>query len=379
MTLQSKKEYLEEMRERYRKEINRKQKSQIISEVIVVLKVHRKHAIRALNKKTLKRAIPRERKYIYGIDLIAPLKLVWEIDGRPCSKRLQPQIPLLIKQLKKFGELKLYGNQEKLLCKMSNWTIDTFLLPERERLKGKGISGTKRSPLLKTLIPIRTEWDDVNIPGHLEIDCVLHCGEGLTGTYAETVNMIDIETHWNEKRMVLKKTERKVIGTFHQVKTQFPFPILSVDFDNGHEFVNWGMYGYCKRNNITFTRSRPYHKNDQAHIEGKNYQSVRRIIGYGRITDEKIVEAFNDLYENEHRLLTNFFYPTLKLIKKIKVNGKDHKKYEVARTPYARVLESNKVSDEIKQKLLMQYEQLNPAKLHRSLQRKLQKIRKLLG
>ncbi|OGK49194.1 hypothetical protein A3A93_05020 [Candidatus Roizmanbacteria bacterium RIFCSPLOWO2_01_FULL_38_12] len=377
MTLRSKKEYLATMRERYLQAGDKKTKTELLDQVVAVLGIHRKHAVRTLNKRPLKRVLPRTPHYQYGLDLILPLQKIWEIAGRPCSKRLEPQIPALITQLKKFYEIILYGRQEELLCKMSHWTIDQLLKPERERLEGKGISGTRRSPLLKSLIPIRTDWDDVKEPGHIEMDCVLHCGESVSGVYAETVNMIDIDTHWNERRMILKKTNRKVIGVVHKVRGSLPFPLLSIDFDNGSEFVNWGMHGYCTRDKIAFTRSRPYKKNDQAHIEGKNYQSVRRVTGYGRITDEKIVAAFNDLYEQEHRLLTNFFYTTLKLKKKERRGTKIYKSHEKAQTPYQRILQSKQVSDEIKQKLKNEYESLNPAALHRSLQKKLKKIRQL--
>jgi len=378
MTLQSKKEYLAAMRKRYAIVKDKITKTKILDEVVTVLNVHRKHAVRTLNKRELKRSLPRSPRYQYGLDLIKPLETLWNIAGMPCSKRLKPQIPILITQLKKFDEITLYGNQEVQLCKMSNWTIDQLLTPTRDKIRGKGISGTRRSPLLKSLIPIRTAWDDVEEPGHIEMDCVLHCGESLSGIYAETVNMIDINTHWNERRMILKKTNRKVIGVVHTSRQAFPFLVKSLDFDNGHEFVNWGMYGYCKREDIAFTRSRPYKKNDQAHIEGKNYQSVRKVTGYGRITDTKIVSAFNDLYENEHRLLTNFFYPTLKLKKKERRGTKMYKKYEEAQTPYQRVIKSKHVSKETKQTLKKEYESLNPATLHKSLQRKLQAIQKLL-
>jgi len=378
MTLQSKKEYLAAMRKRYAIVKDKITKTKILDEVVTVLNVHRKHAVRTLNKRELKRSLPRSPRYQYGLDLIKPLETLWNIAGMPCSKRLKPQIPILITQLKKFDGITLYGNQEVQLCKMSNWTIDQLLTPTRDKIRGKGISGTRRSPLLKSLIPIRTAWDDVEEPGHIEMDCVLHCGESLSGIYAETVNMIDINTHWNERRMILKKTNRKVIGVVHTSRQAFPFLVKSLDFDNGHEFVNWGMYGYCKREDIAFTRSRPYKKNDQAHIEGKNYQSVRKVTGYGRITDTKIVSAFNDLYENEHRLLTNFFYPTLKLKKQERRGTKMYKKYEEAQTPYQRVIKSKHVSKETKQTLKKEYESLNPATLHKSLQRKLQAIQKLL-
>jgi hypothetical protein len=373
----TRREYIGLMYERYKKLKRKKEKSLLIHEVVDVLKIHPKSVIRLLNTCPIeKRRTMRKRKYTYGLDLIAPLKLMWEIEGRACSKRLKSQIPSLLQKLKHFKEVSLYPGQEELLKKMSHWTIDQLLVEERDRLKGEGISGTKRSPLLKTLIPIRCDFDGVDRPGHLEGDCVLHCGESLVGTYAETVNMIDIYSHWNEKRMVLKKTQRKVLGVFHNSRKQFPFSILSIDFDNGGEFVNWGMYGYCKREGIAFTRSRSYHKNDQAHIEGKNYQSVRRVVGYERINNEKTVKALNDIYENEHRLLTNFFYPTLKLIKKTKVNGKYHKTYETPKTPYQRIMECGFVSKEVKDKLKAEYDKLNPALLHRSLTRKLERVKR---
>lgn len=366
------------MRERYCAAQKKQEKSHVIDEVVSVLKCHRKDAIRRLNRKELRRTLPRTRRYRYGIELAEPLKKIWEVAGRPCSQRLRPQMGVLIRQLTKFNEVTLYRNQEELLCEMSHWTIDQLLTPERERLRGKGISGTRRSPLLKSLIPIRTHFELKIGIGNLEMDTVLHCGESVAGEYGVTVNMLDIATHWNEKRMIMRKTQGKVVGAFHRSKTAFPFPIQSIDFDNGEEFVNWCMHGYCKRHEIAFTRSRPYQKNDQAHIEGKNFQSVRKVTGYGRITDERVIELFNDIYENEHRLLTNFFYSTLKLATKEKHDGKTKKRHEEARTPYQRVLQSKEISPEIKQQLRAEYQRLNPAQLQRSLQKKLMQIKRLL-
>jgi len=377
MTMAGKKEYWQVMQKRYGTCKTRREKSKIISEVETVLKVHRKSAIRILHGKQRKQKRLCVHPYIYGLDLIAPLKLMWELLGRPCSKRLQPEIPNLLKKLKQFEEITLYKNQEELLTKMSHWIIDNLLHDEKERLKIHGLTGTRRSPLLKSLIPIRTEFRNVRSPGHLEIDCVLHCGESVSGRYAETVNMLDIYTHWNEKRMIVNKTQGKVVATLHLSRSCFPFLVKSVDFDNRREFVNWMMHGYCKKNHISFTRSRPYRKNDQAHIEGKNYQSVRKITGYGRIVNEEIVTVFNDVYENEHRLLTNFFYPTLKLKSKRRKGSKMHKIYEQAKTPYQRVLESANIAQDVKDNLEAQYHSLNPMKLHQSLQRKLTHIQKL--
>lgn len=379
MSNQSKKEYLAVVRLRYCQCKSKKEKSVVISEVVTNLGVARKSAIRLLRRKThiRRKKIP-GRKSLYGFDLVKPLKEIWEIAGQSCSKRLKPQIPTLIDKLKEFDEIRLYGDQEKLLRRMSTFTIDKLLEAERDISKKEyGLSGTKRSPLLKTLIPVRTNFDktETKEPGHTEMDCVLHCGESLSGQYAETLNILDIATHWNEKKIFLNKTKAKIVGSVHILKKQFPFTIKSVDFDNGTEFVNWVLKGYCERNSISFTRCRSYHKNDQAHIEGKNYQSVRRVTGYGRITDSNLVEMIDDIYQNEHRLLTNYFYTTLKLKEKVRINGKTKKLYEEAKTPYQRVLESDKISQEVKGRLTKEYKRLNPAALQRRLKRKLKAIK----
>lgn len=375
MSNQTKREYLAVLRQRYKECKTRKEKSAVIIEVITNLGIVRKSAIRLLNRAPLTRRTRKKHKETYGFDLIKPLKEIWMVAGKPCSRRFKPQIGSLIGRLKEFGEIRFYGNQEELIRKMSTFTIDRLLEGERD-LSGKeyGLSGTKRSPLLKTLIPIRTGFDDVKEPGHIEMDCVLHCGDSLSGQYAETLNLLDIHTHWNEKKIFFNKTKIKIVGGVHTLKGQFPFLLKSVDFDNGMEFVNWVMYNYCRKQGISFTRSRSYHKNDQAHIEGKNYQSVRKVTGYERISDPVLIGMIDDLYQNEHRLLTNFFYTTMKLKKKIRKGGKSIKIYEEAKTPYQRVMESDKISRETKDKLTREYLSLNPAKLQRCLQEKLEKI-----
>lgn len=379
MNISAKREYLTTLRLRYKLAISRKQKSVIINEVVGNLQIVRKSAIRALNRKInkyFKKHIG--KKETYGFDLVTPLKIIWKTAGYPCSKRLQPQIGDVIDKLKEFNEIKFYGDQEKLLRQIRFSTIDKLLESERDISKKEyGLSGTKRSPLLKTLIPVRCNFskEEMSEPGHVEMDCVLHCGESLSGQYAETLNVLDIYSHWNEKKIFLNKTKAKIVGAFHEMKEkQFPFPVLSIDFDNGHEFVNWILKGYCDRNQISYTRSRSYHKNDQAHIEGKNYQSIRKVVGYERITDPVLVDMINDMYQNEHRLLTNYFYTTLKLKEKVRINGKTKKVYEIAKTPYQRLLESDKISKEIKDRLTKEYNRLNPAELQRNLKRKIMKI-----
>ncbi len=378
--MSTKKEYIQTVRERYKKAKSRKEKSSIISEVVANLKRERKYVIKVLNGRYYrKRRRVTKRPEVYTYKLSKSLKQIWIVGGQRCSKNLKPQIPELIKKLKQFDEIVLYGNDEELLCKMGTSTIDRLLNLVKKKSKLRGLSGTKRSPLLKTLIPIRTSFDDIHEAGHVEQDCVLHCGDSVSGSYAETLNTLDIHTHWNEQTAFLKKTKKKVIAAFHEQRKRFPFPIKSTDFDNGFEFVNWSMHGYCKRENIDFTRSRSYRKNDQAHIEGKNYESIRQVIGYDRIEEQPIVDLINEIYSNEFRLLNNFFYAIRKLESKQKDSGKITKKYGEAQTPYKRVLSDPTVSLKVKSELINQYKTLNPAELNRNLSIKLAKLNKMIS
>lgn len=381
MKMATKNEYLKIARTKYETTTNRKRKSQIIDEVRENTGLHRKSVIRALNRKEYKnRQKPKSgRKVKYKYELRKPLRKIWKTFGKPCSKNLQPQMQRYINKLKQFGEIDISERVEKLLVEMGTSTMDRLLKYDRDTLRGKGISGTRKSPLLKSLIPIRVEFGEDTVIGDLEIDCILHCGEHNAGAFAETLNALDIATHWNEKRIFLKKTKHKVIGAFHEMRKDFPFPIQSIDFDNGPEFVNWALHGYCKREGIGFTRSRSYHKNDQAHIEGKNYPSIRKVVGYKRIEDQKIVELIADIYKHEHRLLTNYFYATRKLTEKVKVGGKYKKKYGKALTPYQRVMKSRDIDKKIKIRLANEYLKSNPAELNRLLEEKLAKLTKLIS
>lgn len=376
-------DYLVDVKQRYHVCTFRQGKSSIIDEVIANTGMNRKSVIRTLNRKTQSQRRTRffspGRKVKYPKRLCIPLEIIWNAAGRPCAKRLAPQIEEMIDKLKQFNELSIERSDELLLIGASHFTINALL--ENVRVaQGEtyGLGGTKTSPLLKTLVLIRTEFteEEKSTPGHLELDCVLHCGDSLSGEYAETLNSLDIATHWNEKTIFMHKCARRIVSLTDMLIRQYPYPILSVDFDNGYEFLNWKMHEYCTRNNMNFTRGRSYHKNDQAHIEGKNNHSIRKVIGYARIDDQKTVDLIEDLYQHEIRLLTNFFYTTMKLKRKEKdlKSGKSTKSYEVAKTPYQRVLESDTVSPEMKDKLRLEYMKLNPVQLHRELAKKLKVI-----
>lgn len=376
--MQSKKEYINILKVQYHQARRKATKSEIINELVTNLAFDRKYAITILNqpKTTLKKVQKRKRQKRYTADLILPLTIIWDILNKPCSKRLRPMIPTMLKVLERFKEIQVTATQKELLIKMGTWTIDRMLRREKGSNR-KGIGGTRPSKyMLNKKIKIRVNFDDVHDPGNLEMDTVHHCGEKLEGEYAVTLNNIDIQTLWSEQECFLRCLKSQVISGFDLVRKRFPYPITSADFDNGGEFKNYEFVNYCDRNKIDYTRSRSYKKNDQCYIEGNNFVDVRELTGYERYETKEEVDLINDLYRNEHRLLNNFFYPNMKLKVKKRDGAKVTKTYDTARTPYQRVLESN-VPEETKKMLMKEYEKLNPAELKRNIRKKLTHLKQV--
>lgn len=276
--------------------------------------------------------------------------------------------------VKEFGELP--EDAFKALLKISASTIDRILTPFRARYKGRGRSTTKPGTLLRKQIPIKTnQWDETK-PGFLEADSIAHCGESLLGEYPYTLNFVDIATGWTEQRATWGRGEAGVLKQIKDVEKRLPFPLRGFDSDNGKEFLNYHLLRHFtkRRNPIQFTRSRPYHKDDNAHVEQKNWTHVRQWLGYHRLDNPDVVPLMNDLYTSEWRWYHNFFCPSVKLIEKKLVASKTIKKYDTPKTPYQRVLESPDVAPSIKRSLTEQYNTLNPFKLRKVIERKLKII-----
>ena len=271
MTRGSIREYVAAVRDRYRK-TNRKGKGQILAEFTQVTGYHRKAAIRLLRRgdkpsPRAKRGRPRK----YGPEVGKALKTLWETSDYLCSRRLHPFMGELITLLQHHGELTLHPSAEAQLCQMSPSTIDRLLRPYRYGVRKPCASTTKPGSFLKASIPIRTfnEWEDQR-PGFIEVDLLAHCGESTEGFYLTTLSAVDIATRWSEYIGVWGKGQERVGGAIHKLRRRFPFPLLGLDSDNGGEFINHQLYHYCQQEGITFTRSRPYKKNDNAHVEQKN-------------------------------------------------------------------------------------------------------------
>jgi len=362
MSKQSKRELVEVVQPRYLK-ADKAVKRQIMDEFVAATGYHRKYANRLLKHGLKPRGYKRSgRRKVYQGEVVQVLERIWEICGRICSKRLHPFIPEILTVLERKGEIQVCFEIKQLLLSMSRSSIDRCLQKARYE-KHKGLSTTKPGTLLKKAIPIRTwhDWDDAR-PGFLEMDLVAHCGSSVEGQFLYTLTATDVSTGWTECFALLNKTQIIVSKAITGMRTRLPFPLLGIDSDNGSEFVNDLLYRYCLEEKITFTRSRPYRKNDQAHVEQKNWSVVRHTVGYDRLETEEERLMLDEIYA-DLRLYVNFFQPVLKLIEKIHVDGKIIKKYDQAATPYRRVLASDDVAFEDKARLTNLYFQLNPVEL----------------
>jgi hypothetical protein len=377
---------------RYQK-ARKKQKGKMLDEFIALTGYCRTHASYVLNmhgkrkrisKKTVIQADVRKsghrgRKKTYTDDVKKALIKIWYIMDCICGKRLAPVMGPIVQKLEDFDEITIAEDTRAKLTGMSASTIDRMIAGERRKQTIKGRSNTKPGTLLKHKIPIRTfsDWDEQR-PGFAEIDLVGHDGGNVKGEYMQTLDVTDVCTAWTETEAVKNKAQVWVFEALQKIRKRLPFELLGIDSDSGAEFINHHLYEYCEEENITFTRSRSYRKNDNCFVEQKNYSVVRRAVGYLRYDTEKELHIINELYRHL-RLYTNFFQPSMKLIKKTRVGSRVTKKYDTAQRPYQRVLDSQYISKSVKTKLKRQYKTLNPASLKRKITRLQQKLLRMAG
>lgn len=346
-------------------------KSRILDELCATTGWHRDHARKALRTALRPKPVGRKRKsaprVTYGRDVVAALEVCWAVLGGPCGKRLAPFLPELVDRLRAVGELRIGQDTRDVLVGMSAATIDRRLAGQRAKLALKGRAGTKPGSLLKTQIPVRTwsQWDE-DMPGFVEVDLVGHEGGNSRGEFCQTLTVTDIATGWTETRAVPTKAGRWVTEALDDIAAALPFPLLGIDSDNGVEFINHHLLAYCTDREITFTRSRPSHKNDNAHVEQKNWSVVRQTVGYLRYDTDAELQLLNQLYQ-PLRLMTNFFTPQQKLVSKTRDGAKVIKKHDTAKTPLQRLLARPDIDQSTKDNLTRWYEQLNPAQLRRDI------------
>ena len=369
----SKRDYLRAIWERYQR-VGRRFKSKILDEFCAVCGYTRKYAIGLLSRKPRRRRRKPGPRRRYDGEVLEPLKAIWLAAEQLCSKRLKAALPLWLP----FYEQErgpLAAPVRKKLLQMSAASIDRLLKKERARYRGKGLCGTRPGGLLKHQIPIRTDNDDVDRPGFLEADTVAHCGNSLTGDFIWSITFTDIFCQWTENRATWNKGAQGVLEQVKDLEVHLPFELLGFDVDNGSEFLCFHLWRYLldRPRPVPLTRSRPYRKNDQAHVEQKNWTHVRQLLGYQRQERPELVPLINELYRT-WGLLHNFFCPNLKLLSKTRKGARTIRKYSLPQTPFQRLLESHHLSQEQKLKLQNQFQQLNPLQLKREIEEKLRLV-----
>lgn len=347
----------------------KKEKGRMLDELCALTGWTRRHAVRVLAEAIHPPERPARppRPRIYGPEVLEPLKVIWAVLNGPAGKRLAPFMAEMVEALERAGELQVSPEVRRKLLRVSAATIDRMLATERYRLRVRGRQGTKPGRILKRQIPIRTfaEWDEAR-PGFCEMDLVAHDGGDAVGDFCQTLDLTCVATGWTECRAVKNKAQRWCFEALVDIEASLPFPLLGLDSDNGSEFINDQLFRYCAERRITFTRSRPYRKNDNCFVEQKNWPVVRQNVGYARYDTPEELKALNELYAHL-RLYVNFFQPQMKLVSKTRRGAKVIKRFDKARTPYRRVLASPQVSEEVKCALTRTYLELNPAELKRQI------------
>jgi hypothetical protein len=314
-----------------------------------------------------KRAVRKKsgRPTVYGQSFNRTLKDLWYLFDCLCGKRFVPMIHALLDVLISSEVLECSEQDRLLLGSVSPATVDRLLSSERRALFPHGRSITRPGSLLKRQIPVRTfaDWSDLAL-GFIEADLVAHDGGSPYGDFLCTLTMTDVATGWTEPICVMNKAQKHVFAGLKAIRARLPFPVLGLDTDNGSEFVNHHLVRYCATEKITFTRSRPYRKNDNCFVEQKNNSVVRRSVGYMRFSSEDALVAMNELYAHL-RLLVNFVYPSAKLITKTRIGSRVIRKHDQPATPYQRIMARDDVAPSVKEALAVQYHDLDPIALAR--------------
>ncbi|SEI21495.1 Integrase core domain-containing protein [Rhizobium tibeticum] len=359
-------ELVEAIIERYRSSC-RADKQRILDEFVAVTGYHRKHAIRVLARRKKPSPGHKNTSLRYGSDVRDALIVLWEVSERLCSKRLKPLIPVLLPALERHGRLELDATLRGKLMTVSPATMDRLLTEVRIAARGGQRRRAGMSSAVRRSVPVRTfgDWNDPP-PGFVEVDFVAHSGTSSSGSFVQTMVLTDISTGWTECVPVRTRDSGKVIVAIKQARSQFPFPLLGVDFDNDSAFMNEFVVSWCRSENLEVTRSRAYRKNDQAHVEQKNGAIVRRLVGYGRFVGTEATIALSQLYAVV-RLYGNLFQPSFKLQDKTRIGARVIKRYHPPVPPAARVLANSSVAKADKKQLQAMLENSDPVLLFASL------------
>jgi hypothetical protein len=321
------------MRERYL-DADRAAKGRLLDEAVTVTGRHRKSLIRTWRRVPARRSRRGGRPRRYGPAVVAALVQLWTVAGYPWSVRLQALIPLWLPWARQ--RWRWSAPVVAQLQTISPRQMDRVLAPHKRTIRRRQYGRTKPGTLLKHHIPLKTDRWDVSEPGFTEIDLVAHSGDRAGGEFVHSLNLTDIHTTWVETRAVLGKSQVHVQEALEHLRQALPFRLRGIDSDNGSEFINAHLQRYCRTHALQFTRGRPYKKDDNAHIEQKNWTHVRKLLGYERYDSAAAVAAMNTVYA-DLRLLQNLFLPSVKLVRKERVGARVRRRYDGPRTPLDRL------------------------------------------
>ena len=375
MDMYSRNQYLKQLRQDYLKNKSKKVKGKLLDEARKRTGLERKYLIKKLKPKSNLDQLPSERKrrkQYYDNPVKAALVKCWQIFDYPCGQRLAPLLRTETNRLRRFGELSCSNEVANKLKQISPRTIDEKLKHQKEVERQKRKYHQKIHPLLYQKIPVKiSDEQDRTRLGSVQIDLVEHCGASVAGEYLNTLSTTDLASSWWEGEAVMGRGQVRTSEALELVGSRYPFNWQEIHSDNDKAFINWHLFKYCQERGLDFSRSRPYKKNDNYLVEQKNWTHVKKFVGYQRYDTEKEQTVLNDLYRNELRLYKNFFQPVIKLKSKVRIGGRIRRRYDQAKTPTQRIIESTEISLETKNKLRQIHDSLNPAQLKREIDRKL--------
>ena len=371
--------------EKYKEEYwkaNKKRKGEILNVMTELTALHKKSIIRKFRRLQFadtasQKSIPvkQGRPYVYNIETVSALKQLWELSSKLCGELLHPMIKEYLKQYQHNGDWKYEKEVDAKLLMMSVSTVkrkvNQFFKKDRSIFR-KGISTTKSSSI-KTIIPVRdASWFDAKI-GEGQLDTVVHCGNSLHGDMAYTLNYTDFKTYWIELRAQMNKGQIATQKSLFYLKERLSFDLLEIHPDTGSEFINYHLKSCCDEIGIKMTRSRPNHKNDNMCVEERNGHIIRKKVGYVRIDCQEAIDALNEYYETLC-LFQNHFVAVRRTKDKVRIGSRYQRTFELAKTPYQRIIEADEISENQKKKLEKIHNSLNMFELQEKMDKLLEKV-----
>ncbi len=365
ISMTTREELLKVLGIRYRMS-SREEKGRILDEFTAVTGYHRKHAVRLLGREQNPKPGGHVGRRVYDEAVLEALHVVWETADRICGKRLKAVLPSLVESMERHGHLSLDSEVKERLLAISPATIDRRLAPARQRTGRKKRRRTSKNSV-RGRVPVRTfaDWGDP-APGFVEADFVAHCGGSMAGVFVHSLVVTDVASGWTDCLPLVAREQSMVVEALTVFRRQLPFPLRGLDTDNDSAFINEALIEYCSDNDVEFTRSRAYRKNDQAWVEQKNGAVVRRLVGHGRLQGLTGARALGRLYAAA-RLYVNYFQPSFKLKEKVRKGSKVKKRYHPAATPCDRLLANKHIGEEIKDRLRRHRAKLDPVRLLREI------------